>query len=192
MEPFEIRTTPARLPAHRLVIAAVVLGFTLFVLWRVLEVTVLAARVLPDDPTRYVVCTGLLLLAYALTWVFLRLVGPTIQVLLMYLFHDRGKRVVAYRLDESGWRHVIAGSDVLVPWEGMAVAVTERTDDLIHVTVTSDGPFRAARNPLSRDLRRHLRKQRGFTVPFTMSEPTEEELARAIAERSAGRVVLAR
>ena len=168
------------------------LGLTVYVLWVWLQTTVLAAQRIPEDPSRYVACTLLLLAGYALTWLFLHMVAPSIQVLVMYVFRDRGKQVVAFRLDESGWRHVVAGTDVMIPWEGMTVAVTERVNDRFHIRVTSDGPVAAGRDPFSRQLRRTLRKEGGFTTPMTLSNPTEDELASAIAQQSAGRVALAR
>lgn len=192
MEPFEIRTVPARLSLVTIVITLVVLGVAVYAFWTVAETTVLAARTVPGDPSRFVVCTLLLVVCYAMTWVYLRMFAPLVQVVGMYLLRDRGKQVVAYRLDESGWRHVVAGTDVVIPWIGMTVAVTERTDEHFHIRVTSDGPFAAGRDPFSRQVRRTFRKERGFTIPMTRSNPTEEELASAIAHQSAGRVALAR
>jgi len=192
MEAFEIRTVPARLSPLTTVPAVILFGGAVYILWLGVRTTVLAARKVPDDPSQYLVCTLLLLVLYALTWVYLRMYAPAIQVVGMYLLRDRGKRVVAYRLDESGWRHVMAGTDVVIPWEGMAVAVTERTDDRYTIRVTSDGPFVAGRDPYSRQVRRTLRKERGLTFPMTMSEPTEDELASAISRQSAGRVMLTR
>jgi hypothetical protein len=192
MEPFEIRTTPARLSPVLIVATVILLGVTVYLLRLGVQTTLLAARNVPDDPSRLVVCAALILVGYVMTWVYLRMYAPMVQVLCMYVFRDRGKRVVAYRLDGSGWRHVLAGSDVLVPWQGMTAGVTDRTDEKLTVTLRSDGPFVAARDPFSRKVRRDLRKERGLTIRLTTTDPTEAELASAIAAQSAGRVVLVR
>jgi len=193
MDPFEIRTFPARLSRVTIVVSLLMLVAAMYVLGSVLWTTVAAARHIPEDPARWVVvCAAFLLLCCALAWVYFRWAGPSIQVLLMYLLRDRGKQVVAYRLDDAGWRWTIAGTDVLIPWAGMEIAVTGRSEDAFSLTVTSAGPFPAAHNPLSRQLRRTLRKQRGFTAPLTLTNPTEDELAAEIQRQSGGRVVLRR
>jgi hypothetical protein len=193
MDPFEIRTIPARMRPVTIVVSLLMLVAAMYVLGSVLWTTVAAARHIPEDPARWVmVCAAFLLLGCALAWVYFRWVGPAVQVILMYVFRDRGKQALAYRLDQTGWRHVIAGADVAIPWAGMDVAVTERSDDRFSVTVTSAGPLTAARDPLSRQLRRTLRKQRGFTAPLTLTNPTEDELAAEIQRQSGGRVALRR
>jgi hypothetical protein len=192
MEPFQIRTTPARLPPFTIVAGVFLLGLVVCVVWIGGQTTVLAGRRLFGGPWQNRVPALLLLVAYGLAWIFLRTYGPVIQVVCMYLLRDRGKQVVAFRLDESGWRHVVAGTDVVIPWEGMTVAVAERADDKYHVRVTSDGPFAAAHDPFSRQLRRTLRKEGGLTIPMTEADPAEDELASAIAQQSAGRVALTR
>jgi hypothetical protein len=192
MEPFQIRTNPARLPPFTIVSGVFLVGLAVCIVWIGAQTTVQAGRMLFDDPWQNRVPGLLLVVAYGLAWIFLRTYGPVIQVVCMYLLRDRGKQVVAFRLDESGLRHVVAGTGVVIPWEGMTVAVAQRTDDQYHVRVTSDGPFAAARDPFSRQLRRTLRKEGGLTIPMTEANPAEEELASAIAQQSAGRVALTR
>ena len=193
MDPFEIRTIPARMRPVTIVVSLLMLVAAMYVLGSVLWTTAAAAGHIPEDPSRYVaVCATFLLLGCVLAWVYLRWVGPSVQVLFMYAFRDRGRQVVAHRLDETGWRHFIAGADVAIPWAGMDVAITDRTGDRFRVTVTSARSVAAARDPLSRQLRRTLRKQGGFTIALTLTNPTEDELAVEIERQSRGRVVLRR
>jgi hypothetical protein len=192
MQPYEIRTVPARVPVLTVIGAVCLLGLILFCLGLGVQTTVVIARSDLVGPSKGAMVGASVLLLLGLAWYFLRSYVPRIQIVGMYLFRDRGKQVVAYRLDATGWHHVVAGSDVGVPWEGMTAAVTERADGWFRLQVTSDGPFTAGRDPYSRELRRTLRKERGFSIPMTDANPTEVELASAIAQQSAGRVELAR
>lgn len=192
MEPFEIRTVPARLPVVTVAIGVLYVGLLGYLLWATTTSTVTVVRNVADRPSDPVVRIVLLAVLYGLLWLFVRVCAPTIQVVGMYLFRDRGKQVVAYRLDGSGWHHVVAGTDVVVPWTGMVADITERTDDRYHLRLTSRGPFVAARDPFSRQVRRTLRKDGGLTIPMTVTNPTEDELAAEIARVSGGEVVLTR
>ena len=192
MEPFEIRTVPARLPVLTTVIAGVYACLLCYLVWETIATTVQVVRRLGDHPSQPAVSVLLLAVLYGLLWLFVRVCAPTIQVVGMYLFRDRGKQVVAYRIDQSGWHHVVAGTDVVIPWSGMAAEITGRTDERYHLVLTSTGPFASARDPFSHQIRRTLRKDGGLTIPMTTSNPTEEELAAVVARASAGHVVLAR
>lgn len=192
MEPFSIRTIPARLPLFPLVVGAAVAGLAVLLGLLGVRTTTLVVHNPPDDPGALAIRVGLLLFMFGLLWLFVRMYAPIVQVTCMYLFRDRGKQVVAYRLEKAGWRYVIAGADVVIPWEGMSVAVTGRTDDHFHLRVDSPGPFVAARDPLSQHLRRTFRKEGGTEIQMTRTDPTEDELASAIAQQSAGRVALTR
>lgn len=145
-----------------------------------------------EPSANHPVLAALLCAQYGLVLFALSRSAATIQVVGLYLFRDRGKHVVAYRLDAAGCHHVMCGTDIVIPWTGMVAMVTERVDDHYHVRFTSDGPFTARWDPASRQARRTVRKERGLTILLTTSNPTEDELATAIATRSAGQVELAR
>jgi hypothetical protein len=191
MEPFEVRTTPARLKPSLLAWSVLLTVGGLWLVFLVARFVVLAARPSGDDADASRVATGAIVLAVA-TGMYFLIAAPFVQLLLAYLFRDRGKQVVAHRLDEEGWHHILAGSDVVVPWHGMMIAVTERAEERFRIHLVSDGPFPARSDPLSRHVRRKLRKQRGFSLPMTATNPTEDELAAAVQQQSGGRVFLQR
>ena len=192
MEPYEIKTVPAHLRVATIAIGLLYVCLLGYLVWAAVTSTALVVRNGADRPADPVARIALLGVQYGLLLLFARVCAPTLQVVGMYLFRDRGKQVVAYRLDQSGWHHVVAGTDVVLPWTGMAAEITARTDDRYHLRLTSSGPFTAARDPFSRQVRRTLRKDGGVTIPMTRSQPTEDELAAAIARASAGKVVLKR
>ena len=192
VEPYEIRTVPARVPIRIITIGVLYVCLLGYLVWVTITATLAVVRDVGDRPADPVVRVALLATLCGLLWLFMRVGGPTIQVVGMYLFRDRGKQVVAYRLDESGWHHVVAGTDVVLPWTGMATEITERTDDRYHLRLTSRGPFASARDPFSRQVRRTLRKEGGLTIPMTLTNPTEDELDAEIQRLSGGRVVLRR
>jgi hypothetical protein len=189
MEPFEVRTIPARLKPSLLAWSVFLTAGGLWLVFLVARFVVLASRASGDDASRGP--TGAIVLAVA-TGMYFLIAAPFVQLLLGYLFRDRGKQVVAHRLDEEGWHHILAGSDVVVPWHGMTIEVTERAEERFRIRIVSDGPFPARSDPLSRRVRRTLRKQRGFSLPMTLTNPTEDELAAAIQQQSGGRVFLQR
>jgi len=192
VEPYEIRTIPAHVPVLTIAIGVAYVCLLGYLVWATITTTVLVVRSGADRPSDPAVRIALLAVLYGLLWLFVRVCAPTIQVVGMYLFRDRGKQVVAYRLDDSGWHHVVAGTDVVLPWTGMAAEITARTDDRYHLRLTSPGPFSSARDPFSRQVGRTLRKDGGVTIPMTLSHPTEDELAAEIRRQSGGRVALRR
>ncbi|HET6167475.1 MAG TPA: hypothetical protein VFE07_11660 [Marmoricola sp.] len=191
MQPYEIRTVPARLPAFTVAVGIAYVGVLGYLVWETVTTVAMIGNN-ADQPSNAVVRAVLLAALLGLLWLFARVCAPTIQVVGMYLFRDRGKQVVAHRLDEQGWHHVVAGTDVVLPWSGMAADITQRTDDRYHLRLSSRGPFVAARDPFSRLVRRTLRKEGGLTIPMTLANPTEDELAAEIARASGGQVVLTR
>jgi len=192
VQPYEIRTVPARLPAFTIAIGIAYVCVLGYLIWETGTTTVAVVRNVADQPSNPAVRVVLLAVLYGLLWLFARVCAPTIQVVGMYLLRDRGRQVVAYRLDDDGWHHVVAGTDVVLPWSGMAAEITQRTDDRYHLRLRSRGPFASARDPFSRQVRRTLRKEGGVTIPMTVTNPTEDELATEIARASGGSVVLTR
>lgn len=188
MEPFDIRSTPARISPGSLAATGAV---TLLLLILAVQDVRLAVAIVTGDGDR-----GRALVVLGVGLVFLAVIGrlmwPNWLVINRYLRQDRGKQVLTFRLEESGWRWLQVGTDVLVPWESLSVRVKERTADRVVVRMEHPAPVLCSRDAVSRRLHRNLRKLKASDIPFTLSDPTEDELADAIAAQSAGRVTLAR
>ena len=136
MEPFEIRSTPARIGPGSLVAMAVVILVAAYLL--VESCLQLYALTLGDREvtvTRVAVLAGVL----ALTWVVVALALPQALILRRYFAHDRGKQVVTFRLDQDGWHWLQTGTRVVLPWDGRdhylagvyRTALATRADELV-------------------------------------------------------------
>ena len=190
MEPFEIRSIPAKLGSGAFVVLGLFVLLTLVVAW---EVGTFVLAVVTDDQGARTPLGGVIaLFGLGLIWFCVRLLVPQAMVMRRYFFHDRGKQVLTFQLDQEGWRWLQVGTHVLLPWEGMRIAVAARTEDRMVISIEQPKPVRVADDPLSRQLHRSLKRRPVTLVPFTLISPTEDELAAAIAEQSGGRVELDR
>lgn len=189
MESFQIRTAPLRLPWWEQAVGLAVVVVASWVGWRTLEALVLAARVIPSDPSRYAICAALLALLVLVTAVVVHIAGPMAQVLARYHFRDRGRTVVAFSLEREGWRWRLAGTNVLMPWEQLSISIVDRSDECYRIRLRPGRVIRQGRDPLSRRTARELRR-RGWEGPMTLTDPTEDELAAVIRRLSGDRVRL--
>lgn len=188
MEPFDILSTPARIRWWGLAAIGVVTGLLAYLAVAIVQ---LAVGIVSTDGPRLlpgvVLALGLALFALAV-----RMLRPQWALVHRYFRHDRGKQVVTFRLESAGWRWLQAGTDVLVPWETLAIRVEERRPDRLVIRMEHPAPVLCAHDPLSRLLFRNLTRTKATDIPFTLSSPTEEELAEAITLQSGGRVTLIR
>lgn len=188
MEPFDIRSTPARMAPGQLALTALLFLATLVL---VLQATwAVVATVGADEPstTQLLLLGGVIVLAVFCVWLSI----PQVMVLRRYFGEDRGKEVLTFRLDQDGWHWMQVGTDVLMPWDGLRISVRERTTEFVTIRFEHADPVLVATDPVSRTAHRNLRHQKHTDVPFTHTDPTEDELAAAIQAQSGGRVVLER
>lgn len=97
---------------------------------------------------------------------------------------------VVVEVAESGLTLADAGYRVAVAWAALdRIEVIERGDGWYRLLVHAPEPVDGTADPVGRMVRRRLSKE-GMTLKFTDREPTEEELASAVAAHSRGRFSL--
>lgn len=188
MEPFDIRSTPARIAPGQLTVMALLFLMTLAVVLQAVWVLVMTVGADERSATLLLLLGAVTLLAGVCIWLSV----PQVLVLRRYLGEDRGKQVLTFRLDREGWHWMQVGTDVLMPWDGLRISVVERTPELVTIRFEHADPVLVGTDPVSRLAHRTLRRQQHTDVPFTHTDPTEDELAAAIEAQSGGRVVLER
>ena len=94
---------------------------------------------------------------------------------------------VVVEVGEPGVTLADAGYRIRLPWSALhQVEITERGNGWYRLLLRAPGDIEATGDPVGRRVRRRLRRD-GMTMRFTADDPTEEELAAAVAKHSHGR-----
>lgn len=181
----EVRRDARRPPAGVALLSAAFAATLVWFVWSGVSLTrQLTAQLLADpDPARYLVCGLLMLVFLGLVGGFAAVTAPLLQLVGGTLLRTDVPVLV---VDDRGLRLADAGADLRIPWSSLTgIAVAQRDGSGFGVRICAPGPVSAGHDPLSRSLRRAARKGR-LSLRCTRLEPTEEELARAIANASGG------
>lgn len=135
-------------------------------------------------------------IAFALGLALLLGIGTGLLLLarapLHLALHLREAPEEALVVDQQGLTMLGGGWRLLVPWESvLSVTTRPRRDGGFRIVMKAERPIESSPGPGARLMARQL-LGKGLQLPCTATDPTEDELAQAIAVRSGGRVTVRR